>query len=66
MVARRHLGRVSSTVLTSEASPYHAMCLIIGAPLKERYSVSDGTPTYIQTLLKKLGEAEETNPDSVD
>ena len=66
LVARRHLGRVSSTVLSSEASPYNAICLIIGASLKERFSVPDGTPTYIQTLLKELDGAEETNPDNID
>jgi hypothetical protein len=66
MATRRHSARVSSSVLPSEASPYRAICLIIGGSLQEQYELPDGTPTYMQILLEELDETEETNPDRVD
>ena len=66
MATRRHLARLSSHVFPPKASLYHAMCLIIGASLQERYSLPDDTPTYIQTLLKELDEKEENETDRVD
>ena len=59
MSARRHLGRVSSTILPSEASPYDAICKILGASLRELYGLPQGTPTYMESLVKELEAKDE-------
>jgi hypothetical protein len=56
MAARRHFGRFSPGVLPSDASPYQAMCLIIGESLKERYGLPDAVPTSMEDLLRQLQE----------
>jgi hypothetical protein len=62
MAARRHLGRVSSGVLPSDASPYQAMSLIIGESLKERYGLPDAVPTSMEDLLRQL-QGEDTSSE---
>jgi hypothetical protein len=66
MATRRHSARVSSSVLSSEASLYRAISLTIGSSLKGQYELPDGTPTYMNILLEELDETEETNPDRAD
>jgi hypothetical protein len=64
MAARRHFARISHQVFPDGASPYDAVCSIIAASLKHRYSLPDNTPDYLQTLLKELDEKEQTNSDA--
>jgi hypothetical protein len=64
MAGRRHFARISHQVFPAEASPYGAMCSIIGASLQQHYGLPENTPDYLQTLLKELDEAE-TNPNSI-
>jgi hypothetical protein len=66
MAARRHLARVSATVLPPESSPFSAMCLVIGARLRDQYNLPNSTPSYMQTLLQELEKKEEPNPDRVE
>jgi len=63
MAVRRPIRRVSSGVLSAEASPYHAICQIIGAGLRTHYRFPEQTPSYMQILLQELDDEEETNSD---
>jgi hypothetical protein len=56
MTGRRHLGRLSSRTIPSQASLYDAMQAIIGAGLKERYEVPQRVPPDMLRLLTELDE----------
>ncbi len=65
-MAFRHIARFSYDALSSEASPYRAMCLIIGASLRDQYQKSDRTPSYMQSLLEELDEKETAGSDRTE
>ena len=53
----RHHGRLSSEFLPPQGSLYNAMQAIIGAGLRERYSISEQLPTDLVRLVKALNGA---------
>ena len=53
----RHRGRLSSEFLPPQGSLYNAMQAIIGAGLRERYSISEQLPTDLERLVKALNGA---------
>jgi len=53
----RHHGRLSSEFLPPQGSLYNAMQVIIGAGLRERYSISEQLPTDLERLVKALNGA---------
>ena len=53
----RHHGRLSSEFLPPQGSLYKAMQAIIGAGLRERYSISEQLPTDLERLVKALNGA---------
>jgi hypothetical protein len=53
----RHRGRLSSEFLPPQGSLYNAMLAIIGAGLRERYSISEQLPTDLERLVKALDGA---------
>ena len=57
MRKRRHHGRLSSEFLPPQTSLYNAMQAIIGAGLRERYSISEQLPTNLERLVKALNGA---------
>ena len=54
----RHHGRLSSEFLPPRGSLYNAMQAIIGAGLRERYSISEQLPTDLERLVKALNGAD--------
>jgi hypothetical protein len=54
MRQHRHHGRLSSEFLPPQTSLYNAMQAIIGAGLRERYSISQQLPPELDQLLKTL------------
>ena len=57
MRQHRHHGRLSSEFLPPQSSLYNAMQAIIGAGLRERYSISEQLPTDLERLVKALNGA---------
>jgi hypothetical protein len=64
MAVRRPRARVSSSVLSPEASPYDAICLIIGEGLRKRYGLPQQATNYMDVLLQELDDDEEANSNS--
>ena len=65
MRQHRHHGRLSSEFLPPQSSLYNAMQAIIGAGLRERYSISEQLPTDLERLVKALKQPKRASNETL-
>ena len=65
MRQHRHHGRLSFEFLPPQSSLYNAMQAIIGAGLRERYSISEQLPTDLERLVKALKQPKRASNETL-